>query len=96
MCELLGMSSNKPATTRLSLTKLAAHSAPPTSIKDAWGVGYYEGNDVRLIKGVEPANESDWVRFIERQDIRSAIVMSHIRKATMGDFAFFKGSRLPR
>lgn len=88
MCELLGMSSNQPATTRLSLTKLAAHSAPPTSIKDGWGVGYYEGNDVRLVKGVEPASESDWVRFVEDQDIRSATVMAHIRKATVGELAY--------
>lgn len=88
MCELLGMSSNQLATTSLSFTKLAAHSAPPTSIKDGWGVGYYEGKDVRLVKGVEPASESDWVRFIEMQDIRSAIVMAHIRKATMGELAY--------
>ncbi|CCF22132.1 Glutamine amidotransferase, class-II (plasmid) [Pseudorhizobium banfieldiae] len=88
MCELLGMSSNQRATTRLSLTKLAAHSAPPTSIKDGWGVGYYEGDDVRLVKGVEPASESDWVRFVENQDIRSALVMAHIRKATMGELAY--------
>jgi hypothetical protein len=83
MCELLGMSSNLPATLSLSLTMLSAHGGPPTSIRDGWGVGYHEGADVRLIKDAGPANESDWLRFIEQHDMRSHIVMAHIRKATM-------------
>lgn len=40
---------------------------------------------MRLIKGAEPVGESDWLRFITQHDIRSSIVMSHIRKATMGE-----------
>jgi glutamine amidotransferase len=85
MCELLGMSSNLPATISLSLTELAKHGGPPTFIRDGWGVAYYEGADVRLIKDAAPANDSDWLRFIEKHDLRSSIVMAHIRKATMGE-----------
>ncbi len=51
MCELLGMSSNLPATLSLSLRKLAAHGGLSGPHKDGWGVGYYEGEDVRLIQG---------------------------------------------
>lgn len=85
MCELLGMSSNRLATLNLSLTKLAAHGGLTGSHKDGWGVGYYEGFDVRLIKEAEAAAGSDWINFLEQHDLRSQIVMAHIRTATMGD-----------
>ena len=84
MCELLGLSSNLPATLSLSLERLAGHGAPPTSIRDGWGVAYYDGADIRLIKDAGAANDSDWLRFVSQHDLRSAIVMAHIRKATVG------------
>lgn len=88
MCELLGLSSNLPATLSLSLEKLAGHGAPPTSIRDGWGIAYYEGADVRLIKDAGPANDSDWLRFVGQHDLRSNIVVAHIRKATMGEASY--------
>lgn len=84
MCELLGLSSNLPATLSISLERLAEHSAPPTSIRDGWGIAYYYDADVRLIKDAAAANDSDWLRFVSQHDLRSHIVMAHIRKATMG------------
>jgi glutamine amidotransferase len=61
MCELLGMSSDVPTTLSLSLGTLAARGGAPTSIRDGWGVAYYEGADVRLIKDAGPVSDSDWV-----------------------------------
>ena len=84
MCELLGLSSNLPATLSISLERLAEHGAPPTSIRDGWGLAYFEGADVRLIKDAGPASNSDWLRFVGKHELRSNIVMAHIRKATMG------------
>ena len=84
MCELLGMSSNIPATLSLSLMKLAEHGGLSGPHKDGWGVAYYEGPDVRVIKEAEAAAESEWVRFLKQHDIRSPIVIAHIRRATMG------------
>ncbi|MCA1776989.1 MAG: class II glutamine amidotransferase [Loktanella sp.] len=84
MCELLGLSSNVPATLSISLQRLAGHGAPPTSVRDGWGVAYYDGADVRLIKDAGPASDSDLLRFISHHDLRSPIVMAHIRKATVG------------
>lgn len=84
MCELLGMSSNVPATLSLSLMKLAEHGGSSGPHKDGWGVAYYEGPDVRVIKEAEAASESEWVRFLRQHDIRSPIVIAHIRRATMG------------
>ncbi|MFN3273445.1 MAG: class II glutamine amidotransferase [Paracoccus sp. (in: a-proteobacteria)] len=84
MCELLGLSSNLPATLSISLERLAEHGAPPTSIRDGWGVAYYDDADVRLIKDAGAANDSDWLQFVNQLDLRSPIVLAHIRKATMG------------
>ena len=53
MCELLGLSSNLPATITLSLMKLAEHGGFTGPHRDGWGVGYYEGADVRLLKEAE-------------------------------------------
>ena len=84
MCELLRMSSNIPATLSLSLMKLAEHGGLSGPHKDGWGVAYYEGPDVRVIKEAEAAAESEWVRFLKQHDIRSPIVIAHTRRATMG------------
>jgi glutamine amidotransferase len=88
MCELLGLSSNLPATLNLSLARLAEHGGPPTSIRDGWGVAWYEGADVRLIKDAGPADASDWLRFVGQHELRSNVVMAHIRKATIGAPAY--------
>jgi glutamine amidotransferase len=88
MCELLGLSSNLPATASLSLSRLAEHGGPPTSIRDGWGVAYYEGADVRLIKDAGSADDSDWLRFVGQHDLRSDVVMAHIRKARVGTPAY--------
>lgn len=88
MCELLGMSSNRVATLSLSLMKLAEHGGHTGPHKDGWGVAYYEGADVRLIKEAEAAADSDWVRFVRDHDLRSRLVIAHVRKASMGERAY--------
>ncbi|MFA6264415.1 MAG: class II glutamine amidotransferase [Pseudolabrys sp.] len=84
MCELLALSSNAPATVNFSLPKLAEHGAVPGTYADGWGVGYYEGRDVRLFKEATAAADSDWVRFIASHDLRSLLVIAHTRRATRG------------
>ena len=84
MCELLGLSSNAPATVNYSLPKLAEHGAIAGTYADGWGVGYYEGRDVRLFKESTAAADSDWVRFIANHDLRSLLVIAHTRRATRG------------
>ncbi|MDX2258799.1 MAG: class II glutamine amidotransferase [Hyphomicrobiaceae bacterium] len=88
MCELLGLSSNQPATVSLSIGALASHGSVAGTLKDGWGVAYCEGPDVRLIKDAEPAGESDWLRFIREHSLRSNIVMAHVRTATIGRRAY--------
>jgi predicted glutamine amidotransferase len=84
MCELLGLSSNTPATVNFSLPKLAEHGAAAGTYADGWGIGYYEGLDVRLFKESTAAADSDWVRFIANHDLRSLLVIAQTRRATRG------------
>lgn len=88
MCELLGISSNLSVTANLSLEELARHGGITGPHKDGWGVAYYEDNDVRLIKEAKAAAGSEWIEFVRNHDLRSHIILSHIRKATMGRPSF--------
>jgi glutamine amidotransferase len=88
MCELLGISSNIPATLNLTMSKLAAHGGPPACARDGWGVAYYKGKDTRLIKDTGPVDQSKLVQIIEQYDLRSEIVVAHIRKATNGSITY--------
>lgn len=88
MCELLGVSSDIPATVNLSLMKLAEHGGHTGPHRDGWGVAYYEGRDLRLIKEAAAAADSDWVRFVRDHDLRSSIVVAHVRRATMGERSY--------
>jgi glutamine amidotransferase len=88
MCELLGLSSHAPATVSLSLMKLAEHGGHTGPHRDGWGVAYYEGPDVRLVKDAAAAADSDWVRFVRDHQLRSGIVVAHVRRATMGERSY--------
>ena len=84
MCELLGLSSNVPATVNVSLPKLAEHGRVSGTYNDGWGIGYYEGLDVRLIKDSAAVGDSEWIQFIANHNLRSQLVIAHTRKATRG------------
>jgi predicted glutamine amidotransferase len=84
MCELLGLSSNVPATVNVSLPKLAERGRVSGTYNDGWGVGYYEGADVRLMKDSAAVGDSEWIQFIASHNLRSRLVIAHTRKATRG------------
>ena len=85
MCELFGLSSRLPTTVTLSMRLLARRGSRAMRLGDGWGVAFHTGDDALLIKQAEPANESAWVDFLETRQIRSHIVVSHIRHATQGE-----------
>ena len=88
MCELLGMSSNQRTNINLSLSVLAKRGENPKLHGDGWGVAFYEGKDVRLIKDSGQAKDSVWVDFIKQQEIRSHDIIAHIRKSTVGAVSY--------
>ncbi len=78
------MSSDVPATVNYSLEEFSRHGGLTGPHKDGWGIAYYTQGDVRLLKEPLPASESACVQFIQDHPFSSALVMSHIRRATQG------------
>ncbi|HEB96766.1 MAG TPA: class II glutamine amidotransferase [Sedimenticola thiotaurini] len=87
MCELFALSARLPATVGFTLERLARHGGVEGPHRDGWGVGFYDGPDVFLLREPRAAAESPLVAFIERHGPPSALVLSHIRRATHGDRA---------
>jgi len=88
MCELFAMSSRRLATVAFSLEKFARRGDPSGPRKDGWGIAYLQTRDVWVIKEAAAAGSSELARFIESHDIRSTMVLSHIRQAKQGVVCF--------
>jgi predicted glutamine amidotransferase len=84
MCELFAMSSRLAATVNLSMTEFARHGGLTGPHADGWGIAFYDGPDVRLIREPGAAADSDWLNFVQTHRMRSTAVISHIRQATQG------------
>jgi predicted glutamine amidotransferase len=84
MCELFGISSREPTTIRISLAEFARRGGGTGPHIDGWGIAFLRDGDVQLIREPEPSADSAHLRFIHDQHIPSALVISHIRKATQG------------
>ena len=87
MCELFAMSAHYPSTVQLSLEEFSRHGGLTGPHKDGWGIAWYDGGEVRVVKEAFPAAGSACVRFIQDNPIASSLVISHVRKATRGDVA---------
>lgn len=83
MCELFAFAGEHPALLRLSVHEFAQHGGGGHNA-EGWGIAHYVDGDVRLLKEPGPARESGCLRFIEEHPLRSALVISHIRRATQG------------
>lgn len=84
MCELFAMSSRMPTTVGFSLERLARRGGAEGPHRDGWGVGYYSGPDILLLREPAAASESELVQHIEQHGPPSELVISHIRLATRG------------
>jgi len=87
MCELFAMSARHPATVRLSLEEFSRHGGLTGPHKDGWGIGWYDDGEIRLVKEIHPAASSACVRFLQTSPFSSHLVISHVRKATLGPVA---------
>ena len=85
LCELFAMSSRYPTTVGFSLETLARRGGREGPHKDGWGVAYFEGHDVFLLRETRSASSSGLVQFMEQHGPPSSLVISHIRLATRGD-----------
>lgn len=87
MCELFAMSSVLPTSVSFSLNRLARHGGAEGPHRDGWGVAFYEGADALVLREPLAASESNLVGHIERHGPPSAMVISHIRYASLGQRA---------
>jgi glutamine amidotransferase len=87
MCELFAMSSVLPTSVSFSLNRLARHGGAEGPHRDGWGVAFYEGPDALVLREPLAASESNLVGHIERHGPPSAMVISHIRYASLGQRA---------
>jgi glutamine amidotransferase len=87
MCELLAMSAHFPTTIHLSLDELARHGGGTGPHRDGWGIGFMADGDALVVREPGAASESAWVAFLQQNDLRSAHVLAHIRRATQGNRA---------
>lgn len=85
MCELFAMSSRRPATVNLSLSEFARHGGLTDKHKDGWGIAWYDTGDALLVREPRAAAESPSMQFVRHQGIASRYVVSHIRRATVGE-----------
>lgn len=84
MCELLAMSARFPTTIHLSLDELARHGGGTGPHRDGWGIGFVQDGDALVVREPDAANQSRWVAFLHDHDVRSAMVLAHVRRATQG------------
>lgn len=87
MCELLALSSSRPAQLTFSLQSLASHGDLRSGSPDGWGVAFYSGHDVALFREPAPAASSSLVQFLEAQGPRTPLAISHIRHAGVSSFS---------
>ncbi len=87
MCELFAISARHDATVNLSLEEFSRHGGLSGHHKDGWGIAWYDEGDLHLVKEKDPAASSACVRYIQATPFSSSLVISHIRKATLGAVA---------
>ena len=83
MCELFALSSDKPSNVTFSLGVFGERGGRLGPHRDGWGIAFKQERDFRVIKEAAPAAASACLRFIESNEIRSEIVLSHLRLASV-------------
>jgi glutamine amidotransferase len=84
MCELLGMSANVPTDVRFSFAGLARRGGATGPHRDGWGISFYEGRGARAFHDPRPSADSEIARLLRNYEVRSKIVIAHVRRANRG------------
>ena len=81
------MNCNTPTDVRFSFAGFARRGGGTDHHADGWGIAFFEGRGVRLFVDPQPACDSAVAALVRDYPIRSCNVISHIRKATVGQVA---------
>ncbi|MYM27749.1 class II glutamine amidotransferase [Duganella sp. CY15W] len=84
MCQLLAMSSNKPAAVDFSFAGFAERGGRTGEHKDGWGIALHTPNGCRLYTDYLPSIHSPLAAQFKQSPIKARNVVAHIRKATQG------------
>ncbi|MEK6664069.1 MAG: class II glutamine amidotransferase [Pseudomonadota bacterium] len=80
MCELFGMSSDRPISARSPLSLFQMRGGETADNPDGWGVAYLEGDAFTIHKAPEAAARSALFAKLAHQ-IHSRLIIAHVRKA---------------
>lgn len=80
MCELFGMSSDRPISAHTPLSLFGMRGGESADNPDGWGLAYLEGDAFALHKAPEPAARSALFAKLSAQ-IHSQLIIAHVRKA---------------
>ena len=87
MCQLFGMNCNTPTDATFSFSGFTQRGGRTDHHADGWGIAFFEGRGARLFIDSSAACDSPLAQLIRRTPIKSKNVISHIRKATVGEVA---------
>lgn len=80
MCELFGMTSNRPIAVSASLSLFGKRGGETADNPDGWGLACLDGDSFTIHKAPEPAAHSALFAQLAEQ-IRSRLIIAHVRKA---------------
>ena len=87
MCQLFGMNCNTPTDATFSFSGFTQRGGRTDHHADGWGIAFFEGCGARLFIDSSAACDSPLAQLIRSTPIKSKNVISHIRKATVGEVA---------
>jgi glutamine amidotransferase len=78
------MSANVPTDVRFSFAGLARRGGATGPHRDGWGISFYEGRGARAFHDPRPSADSEIARLLRNYEVRSKIVIAHVRRANRG------------
>jgi len=85
MCQLLGMNCNVPTDICFSFKGFCERGGRTDEHKDGWGIAFFEDKGCRSFLDPTPSAGSAISALVKSYPIKSCNVISHIRKATLGE-----------
>lgn len=84
MCELFGMSAERPAIVEYTLHRFAAHGGERHRNRDGWGIAFAEDRDAHVFREAAPVADSALAHMVVARGIPSRYVIAHVRRASRG------------
>ena len=82
MCELMGLSFDRPVSADFSLRDFSCRDAENP---DGWGLAWYPDQSLALVKEALTWRRSGYSQFLESyQGLRASIYLAHVRRQTTG------------